>query len=141
MRWSGSWEPPIKLQPCIPHEHHSIGYIERFRQTLENVIFKKMYGWRHLTVQYWRMVYEDYIVKANLMGSLQGLTQCPYPLWTGKQPDALQLTMIPFGSVVMAHIPLDQQTTDAPCSILHYAVRTSRGIWGDYAYLTLLQSV
>ena len=36
--------------------------------------------------------------------------------------------MIPFGSVVMAHVPLDQQTTDGPRSILHYAVGTSLGL-------------
>ena len=124
-RWAGLCEPPIELQPCIPHEHHSIGDIERFNQTLENAVFKKMYGRRHLTVQYWGMAYEDYIMKANLMGSLHGPTQCPYQLWTGKHPDALKLPMIPFGSVVMAHVPLDQQTTDGPRSILHYAVGTS----------------
>ena len=38
--------------------------------------------------------------------------------------------MIPFGSVVMAHVPLDQQTTDGPRSILQYAVGTSLGHLG-----------
>ena len=129
-RWAGLCEPPIELQPCIPHEHHSIGDIERFNQTLEDAVFKKMYGRRHLSVQYWAMAYEDYIVKANLMGSVHGPAQCPYELWTGKHPDALKLPMIPFGSVVMAHVPLAQQTTDGPRSILHYSVGTSMGHQG-----------
>ena len=129
-RWAGLCEPPIELQPCIPHEHHSIGDIERFNQTLENAVFKKMYGRRHLTVQYWGMAYEDYIMKANLMGSVHGPTQSPYELWTGKHPDVLKLPMIPFGSVVMAHVPLDQQTTDGPRSTLHYTVGTSLGHQG-----------
>ena len=38
--------------------------------------------------------------------------------------------MIPFGSVAMAHIPLDRQTTDGPHSILHYAVGTSLSHFG-----------
>ena len=65
------------------------------------------------------MAYEVYIMKANLMGSLHGPMQSPYELWTGKHPDVLKLPMVPFGSVVMAHIPLDQQTSDGPRSILH----------------------
>ena len=134
-RWAGLCEPPIELQPCIPHEHHSIGDIERFNQTLENAVFKKMYGRRHLSVQYWGMAYEDYIMKANFMGSVHGPMQCPYQLWTGKHPDALKLPMIPFGSVVMAHVPLDQQTTDGPRSVLHHAVGTSLGHLGGLRLL------
>ena len=40
--WAASCEPPIELQPCIPHEHHSIGDVERFNRTLEDVVFKKL---------------------------------------------------------------------------------------------------
>ena len=39
-RWAALCNPPIELQPCIPHEHHSIGDIEKFNQTLENAVFK-----------------------------------------------------------------------------------------------------
>ena len=130
MTWAAPCEPPIELQPCIPHEHHSIGDIERFHRTLEDAVFKKMYGKRHLTVQYWAMAYTDYVMKSNMMGSVHGPKESPYELWTGKHPDALKLPMIPFGSVVMAHVPLDQQTTDGPRSILHYAVGTSLGHQG-----------
>ena len=38
--------------------------------------------------------------------------------------------MIPFGSIVMAHIPLDQQTTNGPKSIKTYAVGTALGHLG-----------
>ena len=38
--WAASCEPPIELQPCIPHEHHSIGDVERFNRTLEDAVFK-----------------------------------------------------------------------------------------------------
>ena len=125
--WAARCEPYVELQPCIPHEHHSIGDIERFHRTLEDTVFKKLYGKPHLSVQYWGMAYSDYIMKANMMGSVHGPTVCPYELWHGRKPDLLKLPMIPFGSVVMAHVPLDQQTTDGPRSILHYAVGTSLG--------------
>jgi len=36
--------PAIRLQPCIPHEHHTIGDVERFNRTLEDAVFKKLYG-------------------------------------------------------------------------------------------------
>ena len=66
-------------------------------------------------------------MKANLMGCVHGSAQCPHELWTGKHPNVLKLPMISFGSVVMAHIPLDQQTIDGSRSILHYAVGTAVG--------------
>ena len=69
-------------------------------------------------------------MKSNMMGYVLGPTACPYELWYGRKPDLLKLPMIPFGSVVMAHVPLDQQTTDGPRSILHYAVGTSLGHQG-----------
>ena len=129
-KWAAQCEPYIELQPCIPHEHHSIGDIERFHRTLEDAVFKKMYGKKHLSVQYWGMAYEDYLMKANMMGSVHGPKESPYQLWTGRKPDLLKLPMIPFGSVVMAHVPLDQQTTDGPRSVLHHAVGTSLGHQG-----------
>ena len=128
--WAARCEPHIELQPCIPHEHHSIGDIERFHRTLEDAVFKKLYGKSHLSVQYWGMAYTDHIMKANMMGSVHGPSKCPHELWTGHKPDLLKLPMIPFGSVVMAHVPLDQQTTDGPRSIRHYAVRTAPGHLG-----------
>ena len=66
-------------------------------------------------------------MKANFMGSVHGPPQCPYELWTGKHPDLIKLPMIPFGSVVMAHVPVDQQTVETGRSVLHYAVGTSLG--------------
>ena len=73
------------------------------------------------------MAYVDYIDKANLMGSVHGSTACPYELWTGEKPDLLTLPMIPFGSIVMAHVPVKQQSIGSPKSILHYVVGTAMG--------------
>ena len=99
--WAAKCEPYIELQPCIPHEHHSIGDIERFHRTLEDAVFKKLYGKKHLSVQYWGMAYTDHIMKSNMMGSVHGPAACPFELWYGRKPDLLKLPMIPFGSVVI----------------------------------------
>ena len=69
-------------------------------------------------------------MKANFMGSLHGPKECPYELWTGKHPDLIKLPMIPFGSVVMAHVPKDLQTPSGPKSVRTYAVGTAPGHQG-----------
>ena len=124
-QWAALCDPPIELQPCIPHEHHSIGDIERFNRTLEDAVFKKLYGKPHLSKQYWGLAYLDHIMKSNMVGSIHDTSPSPHELWYGKKPDLLTMPMIPFGSVVMAHVPVAQQTNDGPRSVLHYSVGTS----------------
>ena len=59
------------------------------------------------------------------MGSVHGPSQCPYELWAGKHPDLIKLPTIPFGSVVVTHVPVDKQTVETGPAILHYAVGNS----------------
>ena len=117
--------PPITLEPCIPHEHHSIGDIERFNRTLGDTINKKLYGKPHLTKQYWGYAYMDCVMKHNMCGSIHGPDFTPFELWHGHKPDLLTMPMIPFGSIVMAHVPLKQQDTHGDRAILNYAVGTA----------------
>ena len=122
--WADRCTPPIHIQPCIPHEHHSIGDIERFNRTLEDAIFKKLYP-KHLSQQYWGYAYEDYLMKTNLIGSAHQEGPSPYQQWTGIKPDLKKLPILPFGAIVMAHIPLLQQETQGPRSSLTYVIGTS----------------
>ena len=41
---------------------------------------KKLYGKPHISGESWGMAYTDYIMKANIMGSVNGPTACPYEL-------------------------------------------------------------
>ena len=107
--WAASCEPSIELQTCIPHEHHSNRGHWEIQSDAEECSFKKLFGRKHLTAQYWAMAYEEYIMKANFMGSVHGPSQFPYELRTGKHPDLIKLPKIPFGPAAMTHIPLDQQ--------------------------------
>ena len=77
----------------------------------------------------------NYVVKADFMGSMHGPIQCMYELWTGKHPDLIKLPMAPLRSVVMAHIPLDQQTVETDRSVLDYEVSTSLGNMGGLCLL------
>ena len=48
----------IDLLPCIPHEHWSIGMVERYNRTLKDGITKQLYGKSHLNITYWGYAYE-----------------------------------------------------------------------------------
>ena len=64
----------------------------------------------------------DCVTQHNICGSLHGPDSTPYALWHGHKPDLDTMPMIPFGSVVMAHVPLKQQDTYGDRAILNYAV-------------------
>ena len=61
-------------------------------------------------------------MKHNMCGSIHGPDSTPYELWHGHKPDLDMMPLIPFGSVVMAHVPLTQQGTHGDRAILNYAV-------------------
>ena len=49
----------------------------------------------------------------------------PYEQWYDEKPDLEKYPMLPFGAIVMAHIPLTKQAVGTPRSELTYAVGTS----------------
>ena len=64
-------------------------------------------------------------MKHNMCGSIHGPDSTPYELCHGHKPDLLTMPMLPFGSIVMAHVPLKQQDTHGDRAILNYAVGTA----------------
>ena len=42
--WAALCAPLIGREPCIPHEHHPIGDLERFNRTIGDMINKKLNG-------------------------------------------------------------------------------------------------
>ena len=65
------------------------------------------------------------VMKRNMCGSIHGRDSTPYESWHGNKPDLLTMSMIPFGSVVMAHVPLKLQVIHGDRAILNYAVGTA----------------
>jgi hypothetical protein len=51
-------------------------------------------------------------------------------LWFGKPIDVQNIPIIPFGSIVMAHIPLEMQTKNGPRSTTTYCVGSARDYKG-----------
>ena len=115
----------VILSPCIPHEHFQIGIVERFHRSLEDSIVKCISNKPHLTMQYWGFAYNDIIMKSNILPTILRPTTTPYELWHGCKLDMKVTPMLPFGSVVMAHIPLALQRALGPRSVETFVVGCS----------------
>jgi hypothetical protein len=115
----------VQLEPCIPHEHHQIGKIERLHRTITDSVRKCLHSKIHLSAQYWGMCYHDVIMKMNLLPKHNISNSSPYELYHKRKFDLKRHPMLPFGSVVMAHIPLSEQTKVGPRAIKHFAIGTS----------------
>ena len=100
----------LTIHACIPHEHGQIGQIEREHRTLMDGVVKALYGKPHLSMKFWALAYMDCLFKRSLLPrrSLNGSS--PYYEWHGRHVNLQDTPMLPFGSIVMAHIPLSQQT-------------------------------
>ena len=84
-----------------------------------------MYKKKHLSIQHWGHAYTDHIIKSNFMGSVHSNQRSPHELWTGEKPDLNKSPLIPFGSIVMAHIPLALQNVESGRSKMTYCIGTS----------------
>jgi hypothetical protein len=115
----------VILSPCIPHEHFQIGLVERFHRTLEDSNVKCISSKPHLSMQYWGFAYNDIILKSNILPIVHRPTTTPYELWHGSKLDLKDTQMLPFGSVVMAHIPLALQRSLGPRSVETFVVGCS----------------
>jgi hypothetical protein len=115
----------ITLEPCIPHEHHQIGKIERMHRTITDSIRKYIHSKPHLSPQYWSMCFHDVIMKLNLMPNSNLEGKSPREYIYNQRIDLNNYPILPFGTVVMAHIPLNEQTKLGPRAVKHYAVGTS----------------
>jgi len=99
----------ITLLPCIPHEHFQIGDIERFHRSLQDSIVKNLYDKEQLCNKYWGLAYKDILFKNNILPHSTNHTTTPYEEWFGKKVDLKNTPMLPFGTLVNAHIPLQLQ--------------------------------
>lgn len=104
-----NYVPRIALQQTAPHEHGQLGHIERFFREVKERVIKEMTEKPHITDQYWGMAYNDALFKHNLSPhSVQQKTR--YSLWHGETIDLKNVPILPFGTIIKAHIPLDDQT-------------------------------
>ena len=57
----------INLLPCIPHEHATLGDVERDNRTIRESIMKCIASKKHLTNQFWGMCFHDVLFKMDLI--------------------------------------------------------------------------
>ena len=89
----------------------------------------------HLTPQYWSLSWQHAVDMRNILPRKRFNGMTPYEKWFGIPNDLLKHPTVSFGSVVMSHIPLDQQTALSGRSIEGIAIGPSF----DYEFSILLQ--
>ena len=102
-------EEQIELQSCVPYEHNQIGNVERVHQSIENAIVKMLHDKPHLSDKYWGMAYHYCLFTMNLQPIPSLDNQCAHTLWEKKPLDLQNQPILPFGTIVMAHIPVKLQ--------------------------------
>lgn len=99
----------IELQGAVPYEHGQIGHIERLHRTINESIVKALYKKPHLSFKYWGMAWMDSVDKLNMLPNEELDGETPLYLWSGKRVDPNNTPLLPFGTVVQAHIPVKDQ--------------------------------
>ena len=118
----------IDIQTAIPHDHADIGSVERSHRTLQESVVKTLASSSHLDNRYWTMSLMNSIFLGDNFPSENAPFLSPYELWEGRKVDLNSTPLIPFGSIVMAHIPLaDQLGTLGPRSFETVAVGHATG--------------
>jgi hypothetical protein len=99
-------------------------------RTINESIVKALHGKPHLNDKYWGMAYNDCIFKLNLMPVASQGGQCPYNKWESKPFNLDATLLLPFGTIVMAHIPVSQQHALGGKSIETFSVGCVPGCKG-----------
>jgi hypothetical protein len=105
-------EPPITLHIGIPHDHCSLGLVERLNRTMSESRQKKM-DQPQIKPSYWALAYDDSIDMWNSSPTPAHPTTSPYQLYDKKTPDALASPFLPWGTHIVGHIPIALQTTQS----------------------------
>ncbi len=113
---------PILLKGCIPYEHDTLPFIERLHKTIRESVVKALAFKPHINDKYWGMAYHDAIMKYNITPPHRNPTTTPYELWHGEKYDILNNPLLPFGTIIMAHLPLSEQTTLSGRAFISYYV-------------------
>jgi hypothetical protein len=104
------FERDVKLSVAIPDEHFGIGGIERWHRNIHEGIIKKSITNPNIESNMWALAYNDDLDMYNCLLTSRHPTKSPYQLFNNKTIDARLSPMLPFGSIVVAQIPLSKQT-------------------------------
>ena len=122
----------ISIQYASTAEHEDIGNVERSHRTLQEAVVKVLASKPHLTSHYWALAFANAIFVGDAVPPDAPPHISPHEMWEGKKLDLNSTPLIPFGSIVMAHIPLAlQQGTLGPRCFETVAVGAAPGHKGN----------
>jgi hypothetical protein len=119
-------EAHIECEVSAPAEHSTIGVVERRNRVIQERIIMAMQAVDDKRL--WAMAALDAVFKLNLIPKPRLNHSSPYHAWFGKPFDFLRSPLLPFGTAVMAHVPLEQQTKFGVKSIPTLAVGASDSV-------------
>ena len=141
----------IFYQFAAPHEHDTIGIVERYNRTLQEMLTKTLHSSK-CDSTLWPLILRDCVFKHNLRPR-NGTS--PYEQWFGHKFDIQKYPILPFGAQVMAHVPIKMQrklkykaiptivvgtNTYTPGGVLLYCPSTNRVITRRTFRLTSINS-
>ena len=120
----------ITLQITVPYEHGQLGHVERKHRTLAEQVIKVMGNKSHVVPQMWGMAITDCVYKSNFLPKQRLGWKTSAFLWNGSVLNVKKTPIIPFGSIVMAHVPTKLQTGLGARSFTTIAIGSTPGIKG-----------
>ena len=122
-QWAASDDTSkIKLLLSIPYEHDRVCRVERLHRTLTNMANKQLAFKDHLSPKYSEFSYRHAADLRNIRPKKSMNGKSPYSIYHSSPYDLSNFSTFPFGSVVMAHLPLDLQTATSGRSDERYFV-------------------
>ena len=103
--------PPVTLRVAPPDEHFGIGGIERWHRNIHESIAKMSVVNPNVTPEMWNLGYQHDVYMYNSLPTAKNPASSPNFLYLGKTHNAASSPILPYGSVVVAQIPLARQTT------------------------------
>jgi hypothetical protein len=123
--------PKVLLRVSVPDEHFGIGSIERWHRSIHESIAKMSVINPNVTPDMWNMGYAYDRYMYNSLPTAKHPATSPNFLYLGQTHDAASSPILPYGSIVVAQIPLARQTTHSGRGLELVCVGCSPHNFGD----------
>ena len=100
----------ISLRSGIPYEHFHQGKVERLHRTMEDAVAKCFANKPHLPRSLWGYAYLHWLDLHNHLPTSKDPDRTPALRFCGTRLNLHHTPLFPFGTSVIAHIPLEQQS-------------------------------
>jgi hypothetical protein len=123
--------PAVRLRIAVPDEHFGIGDIERWHRSIHESIAKMSVINPNVTPEMWNTGFTHDKYMYNSLPTAKNPEHSPNLIYLGQSHNAATTPILPYGSVVVAQIPLARQTTHSGRGIELVFVGCSPHGYGD----------